>query len=109
LLQLVNSTVADIAIKEKLTVDIVLGILYRHINKDVNWDLIEMIVILGLDEISRKKGHKDFVTIATARVDGKIIILAILEDRKKDTVKKFLKTIPKRLPQNHQSRGGRHV
>jgi len=97
LLQLVNSTVADIAIIEPLTVDEVQGILDRHINKDVNWDLIEMIVILGLDEISRKKSHKDFVTIATARVDGKIIILAILEDRKKDTVKKFLKTIPKRL------------
>jgi len=97
LLQLVNTTVADIAIKENLTVDEVQGILDRYINKEVNWDLIEKIVLLGLDEISRKKGHKDFVTIVTARVDGKIIILAILEDRKKDTVKKFLKTIPKRL------------
>jgi len=97
LLQLVNNTVADIAIKENLTVDEVQGILDRHINKEVNWDLIEMIVLLGLDEISRKKGHKDFVTIVTARVDGKTIILAILKDRKKDTVKKFLKTIPKRL------------
>ena len=97
LLQLVNSTVADIAIKENLTVDEVQGILDRHINKEVNWDLIEMIVLLGLDEISRKKGHKDFGTKVTARVNGKIIILAILKDRKKDTVKKFLKTIPKRL------------
>ena len=97
LLQLVNSTVSDIAIKENLTTDEVQGIIDRHINKEVNWDLIEMIVLLGLDEISRKKGHKDFVTIVTARVDGKIIILAILKDRKKDTVKKFLKTIPKRL------------
>jgi len=97
LLQLVNSTVSDIAIKENLTTDEVQGIIDRHIEKEVNWDLIEMIVLLGLDEISRKKGHKDFVTIVTARVDGKIIILAILKDRKKDTVKKFLKTIPKRL------------
>jgi transposase len=42
-------------------------------------------------------GHKDFVTIATTRVDGKTNILAPREDRKKDTVKKFLKTIPKKL------------
>jgi len=97
LLQLVNSTVSDIAIKENLTVDEVQGIIDRHIEKKVNWDLIEMIVLLGLDEISLKKGHKDFVTIVTARVDGKIIILAILKDRKKDTVKTFLKTIPKML------------
>lgn len=97
LLQLVNSTVSDIAIKENLTIDEVQRIIDRHIEKKVNWDLIEMIVILGLDEISRKKGHKDFVTVVTALVKSKIIILAILEDRKKDTVKKFLKTIPKRL------------
>ena len=97
LLQLVNSTVSDIAIKENLTVDEVQGIIDRHIDKEVNWDLIEIIVLLGLDEISRKKGHKNFVTIVTARVDGKTIILAVLKKRKKDTVKKFLKTIPKRL------------
>jgi len=97
LLQLVNSTVADIAIKENLTTDEVQGIIDRHIDKKINWDLIEKIVLLGLDEISSKKGHKDFVTIVTARIDGKTTILAILKNRKKDTVKKFLKTIPKRL------------
>jgi len=97
LLQLVNNTVADIAMKENLTTDEVQGILDRHINKEVDWDSIEMIGLLGLDEISRKKGHKDFVTIVTARVNDKTIILAILKDRKKDTVKEFLKTIPKRL------------
>jgi len=99
LLQLVNNTVADISIKENLTIDEVQGIIDRHIDKKINWDLIEKIVLLGLDEISSKKGHKDFVTIVTARVDGKTIILAILKNRKKDTVKKFLKTIPKRLRQ----------
>ncbi len=97
LLQLVNNTVADIAIKENLTVEETQGIIDRHIDKKVNWDLIEMIVLLGLDEISRKKGHKDFVTIVTARIDGKTTILAVLKDRTRKTVEKFLKTIPKRL------------
>ncbi|MEA1894456.1 MAG: ISL3 family transposase, partial [Euryarchaeota archaeon] len=49
------------------------------------------------DEISLKKGHKDFVTIVTARVDEKITILAVLKGRKKETVKEFLYSIPKRL------------
>lgn len=97
LLQLVNSTVSDEAHKENLTIDEVQGIIDRHINKEVNWDLYDNIEVLGFDEISCKKGHKDFVTIVTARVDGKTNILAVLKDRKKDTVKKFLKTIPKRL------------
>lgn len=97
LLQLVNSTVCDIAIKENLSMDEVQSIIDRHIEKKVNWDLIEVIVLLGLDEISRKKGHKDFVTVVTAQVDGKTIIWAILKDRKKLTVVNFLKTIPKQL------------
>jgi transposase len=97
LLQLVNSTVSDVAIKENLTVEEVQGIIDRHIDKKVNWDLYESIELLGLDEISRKKGHKDFVAIVTARVNGKTIILGVLKDRKKVTVEKFLKTIPKRL------------
>lgn len=97
LLQLVNSTVSDVAIKENLTVKEVQGIVNRHIRKEVNWDLYDKIELLGIDEISVKKGHKDFITIVTARTDGKTTILAVLEDRKKETVKKFLKTIPTRL------------
>ena len=65
--------------EQNLSPDEVQGILDRHINKEVNWDSIEMIVLLGLDEISRRKGHKDFVTIVTARFNGETIILAILK------------------------------
>jgi transposase len=41
-----------------------------------------------------KKGHKDFVVIVTARDCDKITILAVLNDRKKSTVKAFLSSIP---------------
>ncbi|MCP4110877.1 MAG: transposase, partial [Desulfobacteraceae bacterium] len=47
--------------------------------------------VLGLDEISLKKGRKDYVTVVTALTGGKLIILAVLEDRTKVTVKKFLR------------------
>ena len=53
--------------------------------------------ILGIDEISLKKGHQDFVTIITARIGEVILILAVLEGRKKETVKEFFLSIPRRL------------
>ena len=97
MLEMVNSTVEDVRIKEDLGYKAVMGIIYRHIDTEVNWDKIESLDTLGLDEISLKKGHSDFVTIVTARVDGKIMLLAILKGREKETVKNFLSCIPKRL------------
>jgi transposase len=99
LLQLVNTTVSDVAIKENLTIKEVQGIINRQISKEVDWDSYDKIELLGIDEISIKKGHKDFITIVTAKTDRQTTILAVLENRPKDTVKKFLKTIPKRLRQ----------
>jgi hypothetical protein len=97
LLQLVNRTVSDVALKEKLTVKEIQGIIDLHLDKKVNWDWYDKIELLGLDEIFPKKGHKAFISIVTARVNDKTTILGVLKDRKKDTVKKFLKTIPKKL------------
>ena len=38
-------------------------ILYRNIDTEVRWDEIKRLDTIGLDEISLKKGHEDFVTI----------------------------------------------
>jgi transposase len=97
MLEMVNSTVLDVSIKEGLGYKAVMGIIRRHIDTEVSWDAIKSLDTVGLDEISLKKGHTDFVTIITARVDGKITILAVLKGRKKETVKEFLSSIPKRL------------
>jgi transposase len=97
MLEMVNSTVVDVSIKEGLSYKAVMGIIHRHIDTEVSWDAIESLDTIGLDEISIKKGHTDFVTIITSRVDGKITILAVLKGRKKETVKDFLSSIPKRL------------
>ena len=97
LLQLVNSTIVDVSIKENLTYDGTLGILERNISDHVDWSKITSIGVLGLDEIALKKGHRDFVVIVTARKHGRVIILAVLADRKKDTVIDFLRSIPERL------------
>lgn len=97
MLEMVNSTVVDVSIKEGLGYKAVMGIIHRHIDTEVSWKDIEGLDVIGLDEISLKKGHTDFVTIITARVDGKITILAVLKGRKKESVKEFLYSIPKRL------------
>jgi transposase len=100
LLQLVNSTVEDVSLKEGVTYDAVLGVLERRIARQVDWTQFTLLDVLGLDEIAVKKGHRDFVVIVTARApDGRISILAVLPDREKATVKAFLESIPPALAQ----------
>ena len=98
LLQLVHSTVEDVSIKEKVSYDSVLGVMERRIAVETEWSRYMEISRLGLDEIALKKGHRDFVTIVTGRLENdRIILLGILGDRKKDTVIDFLRSIPVRL------------
>ena len=101
LLQLVNSTVEDVSIKEGVAYDRVLGVLERRISASVDWWQYTELGVLGLDEIALKKGHRNFVVIVTARLeDGRVVILAVLPDRQKDTVIEFLRSIPQRLQES---------
>ena len=97
LLNLINSTVSDVSLKENLGYFTITGIIDRYIGAEVNWDEIQRLDVIGLDEISLKKGHQDFVTIVTGRMGIKTMILAVLENRLKTTVKTFLSSIPRRL------------
>lgn len=98
LVQLVNATIEDVAIKEGLAYDCVLGALERQVDDKVNWSRYTKLKTLGLDEIALKKGHRDFVVIITARLeDERVVILGVLPDRLKDTVVEFLRSIPERL------------
>ena len=100
LLQLVNSTVEDVRVKEQLSYDSVLGVMERCINATVDWAAYTALEVLGLDEIALKKGHRDFVVIVTARLStGRIVILGVLPDRLKKTVAAFLRSIPEQLRQ----------
>jgi len=94
---LINSTLLDVSRKERLSYDDVKGVLNRRVEKQVNWNEFKKIKMLGLDEIALKKGHKDFVVIVSTRINGIIKILAILPDRKKETVKAFIQGIPEHL------------
>ena len=46
--------------------------------------------MLGLDEISLKKGYQDYVTLITSKTKDGVKILGVLKGRDKATVKAFL-------------------
>ena len=94
---LINSTVRDVSRKEDVSFDAIEGVLNRQIERKVDWDSMDRLNLIGLDEISLKKGHKDFIAIISTIINGTIKILAILGDRKKETVKTFLTSIPGKL------------
>jgi transposase len=99
LLSLVNSTVSDVSIKEDVGYESVMGILDRHLDQAIDWSRLVRLEVLGLDEITLKKGHRDFVTIVTGRVEDQTLILGVLPNREKETVKQFLQSIPRDLRQ----------
>ena len=96
LMELVNSTIVDVAIKESLTESSVMGVMDRHIESTVNWNSINTIDVLGIDEIALKKGYKDYITLITSRHEGNIRLLAILKGKKKTVIRAFFKSMPLR-------------
>ncbi len=95
LLQLVNSTIADVCQKEDTSYDAVLAVLERWIAAEVDWSTLPAVSVLGIDEIALKKGHRDFVVIVTARFpDERLAVLAVLPERTKATLMAWLKALP---------------
>jgi transposase len=66
LLNLVNSTVLDVSVKEGIGYEAVMGMIDRYVDKEVDWNEFKELPILGIDEIALKKGHRDFISIITA-------------------------------------------
>lgn len=97
LLQLRNSTVADVELKEGVGYEAIMGVLKRRIAKQVDWKRIKHLPVVGVDEVALKKGHRDYVVIVTARIGDRMVLLAVLKNREKATVKAFFASIPKRL------------
>jgi transposase len=104
LLQLVNSTVEDVSLKEGLCYESVVGALERRIESHTDWTGIPEIAVMGLDEIALKKGHHDYVTLVTGRMDeGEIVILGVLPGHEKAEMVEFFRLIPPRLLQSVQT------
>jgi len=97
MLSLVNSTLADVSIKENISADTIGRVLNKKVSQKVNWKDFKKLGLIGIDEIAIRKGYKNYLTIITSRLDGKVRIIAVLKGREKTTVKRFLKSIPFRF------------
>ncbi len=97
---LVNSTVVDVGKKLEISEETVTGVLDRGVTKKVDWSNFERLEILGIDEIALKRGHRDYVVLITTPLKEQgVEVLAVLPDRKKETVVKFFASIPIKLRQ----------
>ena len=97
LLELINSTLEDVSRKHAIGVDALQGILNRNHTSTVDWNPIQSIPVVGIDEIALKKGHRDFVVVVSAYINGALQVIGLLSERTKSAVKKFFQSIPKRL------------
>ena len=97
LLELVNSTLADVSVKQAIGVDALQGMLDRCIKPEVDWRTIETLEVIGIDEIALKKGHRDFVVVISAYVNDRLRVIGLLAERTKVAVEQFFRSIPKRL------------
>jgi len=100
----INSTIQDVARKERISYSTISTILFHRIGDSINWDNFSDLHTIGIDEISNRKGFKDFIAIISAKDQyGNLSILAVLDDRKKQTVLDFLKSIPEDLKKTVKS------
>jgi len=78
--------------------DAVKGAVQRCISTRVDWTEFAELGVIGVDEIALLKGRKDYVAIITShQADGRVAALAVRPDRKKESVRQFLESIPRRL------------
>ena len=94
----IHSTVQDVSRKEELSYKTVNRILEEKIGTCTNWNKIKDLETLGIDEISLKKGWNDYVVVISSKDStGSVTVLAVLTDRSKEAVLKYLRNIPEDL------------
>jgi len=104
IVQLVNSTISDVVAKDDVSYDALLGILDRWIATSVDWDTLDLFVVLGIDEIALTKGRRNYVAVITAQTaTGRVLVLGVLPDRLKATVAAWLQAIPEARRQQIQT------
>ena len=94
LLELINSTLEDVSRKQVIGVDALQGILDRNMAHEVDWDTIDKLEVIGIDEIALKKGHRDVVVVISAYVNGTLRVIGLLGERTKAAVKDFFSVFP---------------
>jgi transposase len=95
---LINATGTDAARTLGGSGETLDGLLDRWLEREVDGTAGAWLGVLGLDELARKRGHRDFVTWVTAPLEGGgVAILAVLADRQQEPRAAFLRAIPEPL------------
>ena len=97
LFECVNSTVSDVSAKFNVDYHAIDNLINNYIESEVDFSKIASLSILGIDEISIKKGYQKYVTLISYRVDQKVHVLGVVKGRKRADIVAFLNKIPKRL------------
>ena len=102
--QLINSTIEDVSKKTGVSPKRIQNILNNAVGSKVDWNKVKNIDTIGIDEISKKKGHPSYVTIISGQSKcGDVYVLATLSGRSKKDVSEFLHCIPKQIKKNIKS------
>ena len=81
---------ADVSRKEDVDYHAMEALIDQYIEEEIDFNTIDEIGVLGLDDISLKKGFRDFVTIVSYRCKDEVRLLAVLDGRERATVEAFL-------------------
>jgi transposase len=94
----IHSTAQDVSRKERISYETVVSALERQVKQRVDSSEYDNLETLGIDEITMRKGHQDYVTIISVRTkSGELSVIAVLPDRLKETVRAFFLSIPEEL------------
>jgi transposase len=94
----ISSTIQDVSRKEDIGYRTIERVIANHIPDIIDWNKIDTLHTIGIDEISNRKGYRDYVAVVTHRDEqGVVSVLAILDIRRGEDVLAFFNSIPERL------------
>jgi transposase len=92
---MVSEATPGARLRKNLAADVLAGIVKRWISQPVDWSKCEGLQQLGLNELALEDGSQGRAMIVTVeRVDGHSVVLTVLKDCRKETIREFLQTVP---------------
>ena len=102
--QVIHSTIEDVSKKTGLSYSTIQNTIKHRIGCEVDWSNYTDLNTIGIDEISNRKGHQDYLAVVSVKdKNGNLSVIAVLDSRKKDDIKVFLESIPKHLKKTVKS------
>lgn len=95
---MIHSTIQDVSKKLDISYSTIETVIHNKVGIQVDWSEHFDLMTMGIDEISNRKGHQDYLTIISVKNKfDKTMVVAVLEGRSKEDVKAFLNSIPEPL------------